>query len=338
MKNKFAQTAAEAFGFINIFRFFGFRKSLKKIKIQQETIQLPDGDTIELCYYNYDPKKEKPLAILLPGVEGSYQNRTVLSLAEKLKPLWNIVIVQYRGCTHRSVMKKKHPMYGDHEDIDFTYKLLQKKYPDTPIAIAGTSFGGSLILGLLCNNPQLQPIAAASISTAANPALVCKNWSSTFDQSLLKKYKKFTIQLNKNKTSANKKTCDLDKIKSIYQYMNEVTYPELGYASDRDFIDKTNIEKKLQNITTPTVIIHSDNDKCSPVHFLPENELLNPNTRIITTQFGAHSSFVYRNPWDTHFWTSDVISQFFNQRLADHQKQANNSSQPEITIKTYPTD
>jgi uncharacterized protein len=311
MRNPIMQNMAGA--------FVDFKSPIKTNELENEIITLPDNDSIEICHYAHDPTKAKPIALLLPGIQGVYLNKPLLALANELKSQWHVIIMQYRGCSDASIMEQKFPFIGDYSDLFFLYKTIQKRYENRPIAAMGTSFGGNLLLSLLAHHPETKLLCAATTSTLFCLKQSIKHWGSKFDQLLLRLYKARASKLIQTNPTFDISIDDVNSCQTVDEFLKKILYPNFGYGCEQQYHKEVNLYGKMKNIHTKTLIVHAEDDFVSPIQSLPTPEQLHPNTRIITTQYGSHSCFAYKNPWDNQFWTTQVIADFFNQQLAYYQ-------------------
>ncbi len=96
----------------------------------------PDNDFLRI--HSCKGQEDKPVALLLHGLEGSAQSTYIVGLTKRLSELaWSVIAMEHRSCGGE--MNRARRMYhsGETTDLAFVVHTLIQRRPSTPIYIAG---------------------------------------------------------------------------------------------------------------------------------------------------------------------------------------------------------
>jgi len=113
-------------------------------KLRRERLTTPDNDFIDIDWCD---GVDKALVILLHGLTGSSQSSYVKGLQRVLMELgFRSVALNFRGCSGESNRLARCYHSGETEDLDFLYRTLRLREPNTRMAAVGFSLGGNVLL------------------------------------------------------------------------------------------------------------------------------------------------------------------------------------------------
>jgi predicted alpha/beta-fold hydrolase len=301
-------------------------RSKQQLTTSTETIELPDGDFIDLAWTDKPKENEtRPLVVVLHGLEGSVNSHYAKGMLTAIKNKeWLGVLMHFRGCSGR-INRKGHSYHSGYtDDISFLSKFLKHKYPQLPMTIIGFSLGGNVLARYLAEEPN-NPYQAATIICAPLHLASC---SKRINQGFSRIYQKYLVGMLKDsikdKMSSNllsaplaqKLSLKLDEIKTIWQFDQQVTAPINGFDSAEDYYHQASGRFILNKIEQPCLIIHSNDDPF----------LCDKNTRDIisipnnicfeVSKKGGHVGFISgKNPLKPNFWLEQRVPNFLESYL-----------------------
>src|ERR1700674_5054663 len=127
----------------------------------------PDGDFIELHRLRADPGA--PRVLLLHGLEGTVRSHYAQGLLnEAARRGWGADLLIFRSCGSEMNRARRFYHSGETTDSAFVLDRISREFPASPLAIAGVSLGGNVLLKFLGERgnalpPQLKAAAAISV-------------------------------------------------------------------------------------------------------------------------------------------------------------------------------
>ena len=126
----------------------------------------PDGDFVEL--HRVSAPVGAPRVLLLHGLEGSVRSHYAQGLLnEAARRGWGADLLIFRSCGSEPNRTRRFYHSGETTDTALAIDRISREHPASPLAIAGVSLGGNVLLKFLGERgkdlpPQL--LAAAAIS------------------------------------------------------------------------------------------------------------------------------------------------------------------------------
>jgi predicted alpha/beta-fold hydrolase len=303
-----------------------FLRSKKQLTTLNETIELPDGDFIDLAWTDQPLENEiRPLVVVLHGLEGSVNSHYAKGMLSALKAKnWLGVLMHFRGCSGRINRKARSYHSGDTEDVSYLTEFLKKKYPQLSMSIIGFSLGGNVLAQYLAKEPK-NPYQAATIICAPLHLASC---SKRINQGFSRIYQKYLVGMLKDsikdKIASNllaaplskKLSLKLDEIKTIWQFDQQVTAPLNGFESAEDYYHQASGRFILDKIKQPCLIIHSNDDpflcdkNTRDINSIPHNICFEVSKK------GGHVGFINgSNPLKPKFWLEQRVPSFLESHL-----------------------
>ncbi len=279
-------------------------------RTRRERLELTDGDFIDLRWTN---SSGGPIVLVLHGLEGSPQSRYVGAILERIEQRgWGGLLMLYRGCSGEANRLNRSYHSGDTGDLEFLLSTLVKRYPARPIMAIGYSLGGNVLLkylGQSAANSKLSAAAAISVPFELGAA------ADRLNRGLSKLYQYYLVRSLKNKIrvkfSTRSTPIPLDNLarwNDFRSFDNNVTAPLHGFADVNEYYTQSSCRQYLGSITTPTLIIHSNDDPFLTTDAIPKSNELSISTQMILTERGGHVGFVCgRNPLKPQYWIDDCL-------------------------------
>ena len=132
-----------------------------------ERWETPDEDFIELHRLRADHKA--PRLLLLHGLEGTVRSHYAQGLLnEAARRGWGADLLIFRSCGSEMNRTRRFYHSGETTDTAFVLDRITREFPDSPLALAGVSLGGNVLLKFLGERgsdlpPQLEAAAAISV-------------------------------------------------------------------------------------------------------------------------------------------------------------------------------
>ena len=288
---------------------------------------MPDNDFIDIDYCGTG---QQPLIILLHGLTGSSQSKYIKGLQQALlNQGLRSAALNFRGCSGEYNHSSRCYHSGETGDIDFLYRTLRKREPDTPLAAVGFSIGGNVLLkwlGEQGTNVDLFAATAVSVplvlSTCANK--LDNGFSKLYRASLLRELKEY-IQLkqlhleslgNSEEARILKQIGCLDDIHSFWQYDDRVVAKLYDFANVEDYYQRSSSRQFLQSIAVSTLLIQAEDDPFMTPEVIPELAELSSSVTLELTSAGGHVGFIAGyNPLQPEYWLEQRIPEFLLEQL-----------------------
>lgn len=290
-----------------------FRKV--NIEYQRERLETPDEDFLDIDWIKNNNNK---LLILCHGLEGSSHSQYIKGMAKFFSDRsWDILAMNYRGCSGE--LNKKPYFYhsGFTQDLDFLVNI-NKKY--SQIALVGFSLGANMILKYLGerNNYPKNLIGAAVVSPPCDMegcSIKIRQFSNKiYTLNFLKSLKQKVLDKDKLYPGIYENYIDLKKLsqaKELHDFDEFFTAPLHGYRNAHDYYENNSSKKLLKNIKLPTFILMPLDDPIMSTSSYPFIESQKNNfITLETPKFGGHVGFAALE--DSPYWDEKKIFEFLS--------------------------
>ncbi|CAG0910568.1 unnamed protein product, partial [Cyprideis torosa] len=261
---------------------------------QRERVELPDGDFVDLDWgARFD---DRPLVLILHGLEGSSDSRYALGLGQALATAhWNAVVMNFRGCSGEVNRKPQSYCAGCTDDLQWVVQRLKRQQPQRPIMVVGYSLGGNALLKWLGESGTTDVEAAVAVSVPYRLSECAKRlesgFSTVYEKHLLKSLKR-SVRARANKMDMPVNMVDLRKIDSFYEFDDLVTAPLHGYLGVEDYYRRASAWRWLKGIQVPTLLIHALDDPFMFPSTTPSAQEIGPNVDLEISNHGGHVGFI----------------------------------------------
>lgn len=294
-----------------------FYRKRPDIEPRHERWDTPDHDFLNVYFVDGEP--DKPVALLLHGLEGSVKSNYILGLMDAFKARgWGVVVFEHRTCGGTMNRAKRTYHSGEASDLHFVVHRLIAARPDIRLYIAGFSLGGNVTgrwLGMLGESIPPQVKAAALICppfdlTISGPHLDSVLWGAytrwffrTLIPKALEKAKQYPGVMDVEK---------LQNAKTFQEYDTYATAALHGYRDAQDYWSCVSCGQYLHGVRRPTLLLASADDPFNPPSTLPrrvadESPFLHPQF----SEKGGHVGFVYGTWQNSRHWAEEQTIRFF---------------------------
>lgn len=297
-----------------------FRKP-PNIPLNRERLELPDGDFLDLDWYD-QADKTKPIFLILHGLAGSINSHYAKGLMKVMhKEGWRTVFMHFRGCSEEPNRLPRGYHAADTPDLDAVIRTLQSRQPKQKIAVMGISMGGMVLLHWLNQTTLDNPVTAAiAVSTPFDVEkgieYVRKNpLRQYYEKVLVRDMKKY--MLKKFRSIRSPYSIDeIEKIKNCQEFDDLITAPMYGFKNAKHYYDNIRLIDKLNKINKPTLIIHAKDDPLVPPEAIPTARQLSSSIHLELQQHGGHVGFVTdESIMSPVYWIEKRAPQFLKQFL-----------------------
>jgi len=286
------------------------------LPLLRERLELADGDFIDLAWA---VGGSGPVVLVIHGLEGNLRSHYALpTMAALLRTGFQPVFMHLRGCSGEPNRLDRTYHSGAIEDLAEVLALLQAS--GRPVAAAiGFSLGGNLLLRYLGTAGDSSLLRAAA---AVSVPFVLADAARRLEQGPSRIYQRYLV--DRLKRSYRQKFAhqpsplrlDLDRIRTLWEYDEQVTAPLNGFAGADDYYTRCSSLGYLPAITTPTLILHSTDDPFMYPHNVPQPGQAGPGVHLAIQAHGGHVGFIDGPlPWRTGCLIDRLAPAFFHEHL-----------------------
>lgn len=282
---------------------------------KRERLELADGDFVDL---DWSSTQHDRVILILHGLEsGSDRFYIKHSVSHLSKNGYDVVVMNFRGCSGEP--NRLHRAYhnGDTEDVNFVLKHLSKNYDI--INIVGFSVGGNVLLKYLGESVEHIPAQVKKTISIAAPIdleATVRELSTSLGGFYQKHFVKNLVEKLKLKLNIFPEQIDLKNlklIKTFEDFDNYHTAPVHGFENAQDYWKKASSKPFLKSIQTPTLFLSALDDpflpeECYPIEELKEHQFVH----LELPEKGGHLGFV-QNFWKQECWYPKRILQYFSE-------------------------
>lgn len=278
-----------------------------RLNAERVLIDTPDDDFLELDIMDHD--NDKPVVILLHGLEGHSRRYYVTRMADEIyRRGFSVAMVNFRGCGDRMNRQRRFYHSGEISDLETVIKWVESNYPGRRIYSAGFSLGASVLFNFLREHGKNHPLdTVVSISTPFE----LKKGSLNLDKGFNKLYSNRFIKTLVEKLNQKRKIFpDLPHFtgSTLYEFDDQVTAPLHGFSSADDYYERCSSYFFMDQILTDTLVIHSKEDPLTPFRWVPTAKLQkNSNITPLFTEKGGHVGF-WGKPKG---WINKTVADYF---------------------------
>jgi uncharacterized protein len=280
----------------------------------------PDGDFLEI--HRLVAERGAPRVLLLRGLEGTIRSHYAQALLnEAARRGWGADLLIFRSCGSEPNLTRRFYHSGETSDVGFVVDKILDEFPTSPLALAGVSLGGNVLLKFLGERgqnlpPQLK--AAAAISVPFDLARSSRRINRGFSRF----YQRFF--LNSLRKKAQEKALrfpDLapqDRIaalRTLEDFDNLITGPLHGFSDAQDYYARSSSLPYLKNIKLKTLLFSAVDDPMLPAEVLDEVREAARDNRALEVDFvdkGGHAGFITGSvPWRPFYYAEHRVGEFF---------------------------
>jgi len=284
----------------------------------------PDGDFVEL--HRLPAAVGAPRVLLLHGLEGTVRSHYAQGLLnEAARRGWGADLLVFRSCGSEPNRTRRFYHSGETTDTSFVLDKIVREYPTSPLAIAGVSLGGNVLLKFLGERGDDLPTqlkAAAAISVPFDLSRSSRRINHGFSRF----YQRFFIGSLRRKAQEKAiRFPDLapaDKIaglKTLEDFDNLITGPLHGFRDAEDYYRKSSSLPWLEKIRLNTLLLSSVDDPMLPPEVLDEVRDIADENPYLHPEFvaeGGHAGFIAGSvPWRPFYYAEYRVGEFFAEQF-----------------------
>jgi predicted alpha/beta-fold hydrolase len=260
--------------------------------------------------------------LLLHGLEGTVRSHYAQALLnEAARRGWGADLLVFRSCGSELNLTRRFYHSGETSDVAFVLDKIVDEFPASPLAVAGVSLGGNVLLKFLGERgedlpPQLK--AAAAISVPFDLARSSRRINRGFS----KFYQRFFLNsLRKKAQEKAQRFPDLaprDRIaalRTLEDFDNLITGPLHGFRDAQDYYARSSSLRYLTNIKLKTLLFSAVDDPMLPPEVLDEVRDAargNPALEVDFVERGGHAGFITGSvPWRPFYYAEHRVGEFF---------------------------
>ena len=304
------------------------------IAMGHHRLELEDGDFLDVALSPLCRESDRPIVLVLHGLEGSARRRyMLLTYAALLRHGLAPVGLNFRGCSGEPNRTPRAYHSGDTEDLAEVTSWLRTRFPRRPLGLVGFSLGGNVVLKYLGER-----------ETAGTPYEAAVAISVPFDLAAgsleLEKggpywiYRQYFLRSLQRKVASKAALiggqADVSRAlsaRTLRAFDDALTAPLHGFDGASEYYALSSSGPYVARVRTPTLVIQSMDDPFLPATCVPVQDLeRNPSTTALLTPRGGHVGFVSERPGEERFWAEEHAARFLAQRLMS--APANESSHP----------
>jgi len=288
-------------------------------KVTIERFELDDGDFVECYWHPTPPTDNRPIIILFHGLAGSFHSPYIQGAMRTLSAQgFAVVLMHFRGCAKHPNRLPRSYHSGDTGDARAWIYALQHRYPQSPLHAVGYSIGGNMLLKLLGEDKDNTPLrSAVSVSAPLDLAISAKQINQGFaklyqrhllaplKKTLLEKYQQFDMEKILGVSPQS-----IQAITSIEEFDEYYTAPINGFKSAQHYYKACSAKAYLQEIHTPTLIIHALDDPFMTPAILPKTGEYSSSVQWACSPHGGHVGFVEGGLFSPRYWLEEKITTF----------------------------
>jgi predicted alpha/beta-fold hydrolase len=265
-------------------------------------------------------RQERPVLVLVHGLEGSSESGTLLGLAERaFRAGFSVVRLNQRNCgagePYSSTIYNS-GMSGDYRAM--LAELIEKdRVPE--IFFAGWSMGGNLVMkmaGELGAAPPAEFRAVAAICPALNLSVCASTLEETRNFIYLRHFVRNLKARTLRKARERPGTIRVEglaNVRTVRDFDNAIVAPQFGFRDAEDYYQQSSALRVLDSVSVPALILAAQDDPVVPVRTFDVPAIReNTNVTFEAAVHGGHSGFISRWKGTTRFWAEARLLEFFS--------------------------
>jgi predicted alpha/beta-fold hydrolase len=214
---------------------------------------------------------------------------------------------------------------GETTDLERVVQRLVGEQPGQPIALAGFSLGGNVLLKWLGERGAKLPAevrAAAAVSVPFDlergSRFIERGFGRVYTRHFLRTLRvKAWRKLERDPGLFD--AAALERARTLFDFDDVVTAPVHGFANASDYYRRSSSLQFLPSIRRPTLLLSAYDDPFLPPAVLREVERLAEGNSCLTVEFhqrGGHVGFISGHaPWAPRYYAEDRVLSFLEASL-----------------------
>ncbi|WP_111747622.1 hydrolase [Salinisphaera orenii] len=291
------------------------------VTLTVDTIELADGDFLDVSISTWPAGPGAPVALILAGINGGPESPYVRGIVAAFAACGiRSAVMHYRGLARPNRLPETFHS-GRTEDIAAIVAYLAERFPDAPRVAVGYSLGGNMLLKYLGERGDNSALAAAAAVSVPFDLAAC---AEALRYGLRRGYQRYLLSglkamAHAKQANATLPLADIDwsRLTTFASFDDYVTAPLNGFDGAADYYARVSCAPFLSAIQTPTLIAHARDDPFMVPAVIPGQHALSSAIRLELTDHGGHVGFVGgRSPWRPCYWLEQRIPKFMAERLS----------------------
>lgn len=297
-----------------------FVRQPPRVETRVERWRAPDGDELELHRVGpADPAGQNGARLLvLHGLEGTIRShylRGILAAASVRG--WHADALIFRTCNGEMTRARRLYHSGETTDLAFVVGRLVREHPGRPLALAGFSLGGNVLLKWLGEHDTDLPgevVAAAAVSVPFDlergARAIERGFSRVYTRHFLRTLRaKARVKLARDPGLFDSSA--LERARTLFEFDDVVTAPVHGFADARDYYRRSSSIRFLETVRRPTLLLSAYDDPFLPPAVLDDVVRITRRNPLLTVEFherGGHVGFISgRTPWSARYYAEERV-------------------------------
>ena len=288
------------------------------VPTRRERWDTPDDDFIDL--HRLDARPGSPRLLVLHGLEGTIRSHYLGGLLHEARRRgWGADIMLFRSCGPEPNRAARLYHSGETSDLDHVLRRVIAEHPASPLALAGFSLGGNVLLKWLGEQGGNVPAAVRTACAVSVPFDLSRS-ADHIGRGFARVYQAHFLRSLRRKAEAKLRSFPgivdperLTTARTIRDFDDAVTARIHGFTGADDYYSQSSSIRWLSRIRVPTLLLSSEDDPFLPPEVLREVEDIaraNAALQIDFSSRGGHVGFVAGLPWRPVYWA--------DRRIADH--------------------
>lgn len=283
-----------------------------------------DGDFLEIHRVVSEPNA--PRILLLHGLEGSIRSHYAQGLLnEAVRRGWGADLLIFRSCGPELNLTRRFYHSGETTDVAFVLDRIVREFPRAPLAMAGVSLGGNVLLKFLGERANDLPRGLKAAAAISVPFDLARS-STRINRGFSRLYQRFFLgSLRRKAAEKARRFPDLapvDRIASLRtleDFDNLITGPLHGFRDAQDYYAQSSSLPYLGAIRLKTLLINAVDDPMLPPEVLDEVREIADQNPALETEFvrkGGHAGFITGSvPWRPFYYAEHRVGEFFAEQF-----------------------
>ena len=280
----------------------------------------PDGDFLDV--HRIDSAPGAPRVLLLHGLEGTIRSHYAQGLLnEAVRRGWGADLLLFRSCGPELNRAKRFYHSGETQDLAFVLDRVTAEYSNSPVALAGVSLGGNVLLKFLGERGPSLPAQVKAAAAISVPFDLSRS-STRINRGFSRVYQRFFLGSLRRKALAKARhypelaTANrIRALRTLADFDDLITGPLHGFRDAEDYYEKSSSLRYLERIRLKTLLLNAVDDPMLPPEVLNEVRQIANRNSALHLDFrarGGHAGFVGGSrPWRPFYYAEHRVGQFF---------------------------
>jgi predicted alpha/beta-fold hydrolase len=280
------------------------------VPAERLVVALDDGDALIARAWWQPNRPARGTVLLVHGVGGDAESAPVMRAALACyRAGWHVVRLNLRGAGEGVATATSIYHAGLTSDVDAAVRALVRDPAVGRLCVIGISLGGSMLLKLAGEWADAAPEGVSSIATLSAPTdfhavteVLERTSTYPYRRYVLGGVIRQALNFARHHPERARFDCDaLRRVRTIREYDAIVMVPMHGFASVRDYYDRTTAAPWLPAIRVPTLVVHAEDDPIIPgATVRPALAAASAAVQVARTDHGGHAG------WFSGLDTSDT--------------------------------